>query len=64
MEGKKSARLSPKHDIALLKEVVARNPFGLRNSKETWLPIVEKVGVLVSETTNNLHLLREGEGTA
>jgi len=60
MEGKISARFSPKYDISLLKEVVARNPFGLKNSKETWLQIVENVNALLSETTNNAKFTERG----
>ena len=54
MAEKKPARFSPKCDIALLKEIVAQNPFANKNNKVKWLHIVVKMNALMSQTRTDI----------
>ena len=60
MAEKKPARFTPKFDIALLKEVVAQNPFAQKNSKAKWIQIVAKINTLLLETRNDIVFTERG----
>ena len=60
MAEKKPARFTAKFDIALLKEVVAQNPFAQKNSKAKWIQIVAKINTLLLETRNDIVFTERG----
>ena len=60
MAEKKPARFTPKFDIALLKEVVAQNPFAQKNSKAKWIQMVAKINTLLLETRNDIVFTERG----
>ena len=60
MAERKPARFSPKFDVALLKEIVAKNPFSQKNSKVLWAQIVVKMNVLLSQTRKDTAFTERG----
>ena len=60
MAERKPARFSPKYDIALLKEIVAQNPFAQKNCKVKWLHIVFNMNALLSQTRTDIAFTERG----